>query len=569
MLRELHISGLGVIDDLDLPLHAGLNVLTGETGAGKTMVTVGLALALGARASAIARPRGSAGRRGCRRSSSARRADADAAPSMPASGPTTTSCSWRRSGPGRRQGHVRGSADSSRPPPPWPPSARISSRSTVSTRPSVCSTSGTQTAFLDRFAGDATTCRPSSPTDEAFDELRALRSELDALRDASRDRERELDLLAYQVREIEAVRSAAGRDAGAARRGGAAGARRAPARARAQSPRRRWTATTAQPPSPRWPRRRAPRTRPATLDPEVDRARRRAPADWRPRSPSSPATFGPTGTPCRRPGAPPAVRERIAALRSLQRKYGETDDDVRRVPGGGLGAARRARGADERLGELADAGDERGGQVAAERPRSSARPRRSAPARSRDGDRVRAPGSSACRAPRSRSTLDPLERAGPERGRARRAAVREPARGSPRHRSAKTASGGELSRTMLACRSVLADLDEVPTLVFDEVDAGIGGRAGLAVGRRLARLARDRQVRRGDPPAADRLLRRPARAGHQAGGTAAIEVLDDDGAGGRALPHARRARPRARAPSPTPRSCSSEAARVPADRRPQ
>ncbi|MET0802102.1 MAG: AAA family ATPase [Actinomycetota bacterium] len=52
MLRELHISGLGVIDDLDLPLHPGLNVLTGETGAGKTMITVGLALALGARGSA-------------------------------------------------------------------------------------------------------------------------------------------------------------------------------------------------------------------------------------------------------------------------------------------------------------------------------------------------------------------------------------------------------------------------------------------------------------------------------------------------------------------------------------
>ncbi len=59
---------------------------------------------------------------------------------------------------------------------------------------------------------------------------------------------------------------------------------------------------------------------------------------------------------------------------------------------------------------------------------------------------------------------------------------------------AKAASGGELSRTMLACRSVLADLDEVPTLIFDEVDAGIGGEAGLAVGRRLARLAQDRQV---------------------------------------------------------------------------
>jgi DNA repair protein RecN (Recombination protein N) len=47
---------------------------------------------------------------------------------------------------------------------------------------------------------------------------------------------------------------------------------------------------------------------------------------------------------------------------------------------------------------------------------------------------------------------------------------------------------------MLACRSALADLDEIPTLVFDEVDAGIGGRAGVAVGRRLARLAGTRQV---------------------------------------------------------------------------
>ena len=50
MLRELHISGLGVIDDLDLELHPGLNVLTGETGAGKSMLVDALALLLGERA---------------------------------------------------------------------------------------------------------------------------------------------------------------------------------------------------------------------------------------------------------------------------------------------------------------------------------------------------------------------------------------------------------------------------------------------------------------------------------------------------------------------------------------
>lgn len=58
----------------------------------------------------------------------------------------------------------------------------------------------------------------------------------------------------------------------------------------------------------------------------------------------------------------------------------------------------------------------------------------------------------------------------------------------------KGASGGELSRTMLALEVVLAAADPVPTLVFDEVDAGVGGRAAVEVGRRLARLARHAQV---------------------------------------------------------------------------
>ena len=56
------------------------------------------------------------------------------------------------------------------------------------------------------------------------------------------------------------------------------------------------------------------------------------------------------------------------------------------------------------------------------------------------------------------------------------------------------ASGGELSRVMLAIEVCLAGTDPVPTMVFDEVDAGVGGRAAAEVGRRLARLARDHQV---------------------------------------------------------------------------
>ncbi|HEV8437888.1 MAG TPA: DNA repair protein RecN [Methylomirabilota bacterium] len=59
---------------------------------------------------------------------------------------------------------------------------------------------------------------------------------------------------------------------------------------------------------------------------------------------------------------------------------------------------------------------------------------------------------------------------------------------------AKVISGGELSRTMLAVKSILAAADETPTLVFDEVDAGIGGRVADVVGQRLRQTARGRQV---------------------------------------------------------------------------
>ena len=59
---------------------------------------------------------------------------------------------------------------------------------------------------------------------------------------------------------------------------------------------------------------------------------------------------------------------------------------------------------------------------------------------------------------------------------------------------ARVASGGELSRVMLALKTILARVDRVPTLIFDEVDAGIGGRVGLQVGDTLRRVAGEHQV---------------------------------------------------------------------------
>jgi DNA repair protein RecN (Recombination protein N) len=66
--------------------------------------------------------------------------------------------------------------------------------------------------------------------------------------------------------------------------------------------------------------------------------------------------------------------------------------------------------------------------------------------------------------------------------------------GAPSLPLAKGASGGELSRVMLAIEVVFAGADPVPTFVFDEVDAGVGGKAAVEIGRRLARLARHAQV---------------------------------------------------------------------------
>jgi len=66
--------------------------------------------------------------------------------------------------------------------------------------------------------------------------------------------------------------------------------------------------------------------------------------------------------------------------------------------------------------------------------------------------------------------------------------------GEPVKPLAKIVSGGEMSRIMLALKAILARVDNIPSLVFDEVDTGISGRAAQAVGEKLARIAGDRQV---------------------------------------------------------------------------
>ena len=105
---------------------------------------------------------------------------------------------------------------------------------------------------------------------------------------------------------------------------------------------------------------------------------------------------------------------------------------------------------------------------------------------------------------------------------------------------AKIASGGELSRFLLALKVVLAEADPVPTLVFDEVDSGVGGATAAAVGERLAQLAARLQVLvvTHSPQVAARAVRHwrvekasgPARG---AKGATATRVVELDAAGRR------------------------------------
>lgn len=66
--------------------------------------------------------------------------------------------------------------------------------------------------------------------------------------------------------------------------------------------------------------------------------------------------------------------------------------------------------------------------------------------------------------------------------------------GEPPKPIARIASGGELSRMMLAVKNTLAERDEIPTMIFDEIDTGVSGRAAQKIGLKLKQAARHRQV---------------------------------------------------------------------------
>ena len=476
MLRELHITGLGVFDDLDLELHHGLNVLTGETGAGKTMVTVGISLALGARATgSLVRDGAGAARVQARFDAPegaeewtedgelvlARSVGTDGKSSARVGGQLATASVLGSLGASLVEVHGQHQAQGLL-------SAAI------------------QTAFLDRFAGDAHVVALARYC-QTWDGWRTASEALRELTDAAREREREIGLLDYQVREIEAVGPRSGETEELSREESRlAHVERLLERASAAEQILSGETSLADDAA----------AAGALLDDAARHDREAAPLAERARG--SAAELAELARDLRAyreslfvdPDALQGIRERLASLKGLQRKYGDTEDDVRAFLEHASERLVMLATADERLEELtreveylSSQLDDRASEVTAGRVKAAPV---LAAALERELHELGMPGAVV------EVGLEPTHPgpSGVERVELRLA----PSTGQRMAPVAKAASGGELSRTMLACRSVLADVDEVPTLVFDEVDAGIGGEAGLAVGRRLARLAGGRQV---------------------------------------------------------------------------
>ena len=66
--------------------------------------------------------------------------------------------------------------------------------------------------------------------------------------------------------------------------------------------------------------------------------------------------------------------------------------------------------------------------------------------------------------------------------------------GQPRHPVSDVASGGELSRIMLALKTILLDQTSISTIIFDEVDTGVSGKVAYAIGQKMKRIAKNKQV---------------------------------------------------------------------------
>ncbi|MYT19857.1 DNA repair protein RecN, partial [Streptomyces sp. SID7760] len=198
-----------------------------------------------------------------------------------------------------------------------------------------------------------------------------------------------------------------------------------------------------------------------------------------------------------------AVEERRAALTQLTRKYGDSIDSVLEWAERGSARLLELDGDDERITELTA---ERDGLRSELSLLAQALTDARVEAATRFASAVTAEMASLAM-PHARVTIDVRQVEDPDgvevdgrpvaygpSGTDEVELLLAPHPGAQPRPIAKGASGGELSRVMLAVEVVFAGSDPVPTYLFDEVDAGVGGKAAVEVGRRLAKLAKSAQV---------------------------------------------------------------------------
>lgn len=509
MLEELRISGLGVIDSSVLELGPGLTVITGETGAGKTMIVTAIGLLLGGRADAGA-VRAGAGTARVEGIVDASRLPEFAAAVTEAGGEVEDGrvVLARTVAEGRSRAFVGG--------------ASVPVASLASVAEPLVAVHGqsdqhrllqprAQRDALDRFGG----VEVGALLEEYrahFVRLTEVETELADVTMHARERAREADLLRFGLAEVEAVAPRAGEDAELAaeeeRLGNADALRAAAEQAReALSSEQGGTdalSTTSAA------RRLLESVR--EHDPEAAALAARLAeltyvladlaadvASYADRVDADPARLA-------------VVSERRAALGTLTRKYGETIEEV--LGWAETSAARLLEldGADDRvealrnertelrarlastgaaLSQARSAAAERLGREVSDELTLLAMPHARLGVEVRqhgvddgvDEDQPRAPVRVGDRWLRYGSSgLDEVE------------LLLAANTGAEPRPLGKGASGGELSRVMLAIEVALAGTSPVPTFVFDEVDAGVGGAAAVEVGRRLAQLAGSAQV---------------------------------------------------------------------------
>ncbi|RVU25465.1 DNA repair protein RecN [Streptomyces antnestii] len=500
----MRIRSLGVIDDAVVELSPGFTAVTGETGAGKTMVVTSLGLLLGGRADpALVRIGAKAavveGRITVSEGTAAVVRAQEAGAELDDG---ALLISRTVSAEGRSRAHLGGRS--------VPVGMLTELADDLVAVHGQTDQQGLlklsrQRGALDRYAGDAV-AGPLAKYQAAYRRLRAVSTELDTIVTRARERAQEADLLRFGLDEIAAVEPRAGEDAelsSEAERLGHAEALAAAASA----------AHAALAGNPEDPEGVDATTLVGGANRALDAVRSHDPA-----LSALADRIGEIGIllsdvagelagyaddldadPLRLA----AVEERRAALTQLTRKYGADIDEVLAWAEQGSARLLELDGDDDRIDELTAERDGLRGELGTlAKALTDAR----AEAASRFAEAVTEELASLAM-PHARVSFDIRHTDDPDgveldgrtvaygpSGVDEVELLLAPHPGAPPRPIAKGASGGELSRVMLAVEVVFAGTDPVPTYLFDEVDAGVGGKAAVEIGRRLAKLARSAQV---------------------------------------------------------------------------